>query len=213
MRAGRHAALGDPIRLAIVDELAVSDRAPVELRQMLGLESNLLAHHLDVLEDHELITRRRSSGDGRRRYVHLERDALEHLAPGRHVTLGPAVFVCTRNSARSQLAAALWINLTGQVAVSGGTDPAERVHPGAIASARRIALDLGRSRPRRLEDIGALPSLVVTVCDRAHEDLAPGPTWLHWSIIDPVPSATPAAFDAARDDLYARITDLVGRAP
>lgn len=212
VRAARHAALGDPIRLAIIDELAVSDRAPVELRQMLGLESNLLAHHLDVLESNELITRRRSSGDGRRRYVHLERSALEHLAPGRRTAVGPAVFVCTRNSARSQLAAALWMKLTGQVGASAGTDPADRVHPGAIASARRIGLDLGGARPRRLDDIGALPSLVVTVCDRAHEDLAPEPTWLHWSIPDPVPTGTNDAFDAARDDLHARITALAGRA-
>lgn len=179
---------------------------------MLELESNLLAHHLDVLEQNKLITRRRSSGDGRRRYVHLERDALEHLAPGRRVAVGPAVFVCTRNSARSQLAAALWMKLTGQDAVSGGTDPAERVHPGAIASARRIGLDLRGTRPRRLADIGALPSLVFTVCDRAHEDLAPPAMWLHWSITDPVPTATNDAFDLARDDLHARITHLTGRA-
>ena len=65
-RAARHAALGDPVRLAIVDELAASDRAPVELRRRLGLESNLLAHHLDVLEGVGLITRSRSSGGGRR---------------------------------------------------------------------------------------------------------------------------------------------------
>jgi hypothetical protein len=45
MRAARHAALGDPARLAIVDELSVSDRAPVELRRRLDMESNLLAHH------------------------------------------------------------------------------------------------------------------------------------------------------------------------
>ena len=49
-RAARHAALGDPVRLAIVDELAVSDLAPVELHERIGIASNLLAHHLDVLE-------------------------------------------------------------------------------------------------------------------------------------------------------------------
>lgn len=47
MRAARHAALGDAMRLAIVDELMLPDRAPVELRQLLGIESNLLAHHLE----------------------------------------------------------------------------------------------------------------------------------------------------------------------
>ncbi|MGZ7087040.1 MAG: ArsR/SmtB family transcription factor, partial [Ilumatobacteraceae bacterium] len=78
-RAARHAALGDPVRLAIVDELAVSDRAPVELRRLIGIESNLLAHHLDVLERVGFISRTRSSGDGRRRYVHLHRRALDDL--------------------------------------------------------------------------------------------------------------------------------------
>ena len=45
-----HAALGEPARLAIVDELAVSDRSPKELGERLDIPSNLLAHHLTVLE-------------------------------------------------------------------------------------------------------------------------------------------------------------------
>jgi len=212
VRAARHAALGEPIRLAIVDELAVSDRAPMELRRLVGLESNLLAHHLDVLEETGLITRRRSSGDGRRRYVHLERGALNHLTPQSVVPVGPALFVCTHNSARSQLAAALWQHITGHAAVSAGTSPAERIHPGAVASGRRAGLDLGKARPRRIDDIGELPSLVVTVCDRAHEELEPVSGWLHWSIADPVPAASPAAFDAARDELRTRIVALAGLA-
>src|SRR5512141_1401680 len=93
LRAARHAALGDPVRLAIVDELAVSDRAPMELRERVGIESNLLAHHLDVLEGVGLINRSRSSGDGRRRYVHLVRDSLVGLVPGRLVEPRPALFV------------------------------------------------------------------------------------------------------------------------
>ena len=101
IRAARHAALGDPVRLAIVDELAASDRSPVELRHRFGLESNLLAHHLDVLESVGLVNRTRSSGDGRRRYVHLLRPALADLSVGTPPRTGPALFVCTRNSARS----------------------------------------------------------------------------------------------------------------
>ena len=173
VRAARHAALGDPVRLAIVDEIAISDRAPVELRGLTGLESNLLAHHLDVLENAGLITRNRSSGDGRRRYVHLERAALEDLALGRGVTMGPALFVCTHNSARSQLAAALWRHLTGIDAMSAGTSPAERVHAGAVASASRAGLDLDGAQPRGLDQIGTLPPIVVTVCDRARRTRRP----------------------------------------
>lgn len=212
VRASRHAALGDPVRLTIVDELAVSDRAPKELRQLVGVESNLLAHHLDVLEAAGLITRRASSGDGRRRYVHLERAALHRLTPGAAVTLGPALFVCTHNSARSQLAAALWTHITGHVAFSAGTSPAERVHPMAVASGRRAGLDLGHVRPRHLLDVGTPPSLVVTVCDRVHEELDAAHGWLHWSITDPVHVGSRAAFDAARDELRTRIVALTEQA-
>ena len=128
------------MRLAIVDELTTSDRAPTELQRLVAVPSNLLAHHLEVLEDVGLISRSRSSGDGRRRYVHLHRDALGGLVPGVRQRARRALFVCTHNSARSQLAAALWIQLTNEAAESAGTHPAERVHPGAIAA--------GPGRPR-----------------------------------------------------------------
>jgi len=208
-RAGVHAALGDPVRLAMVDELAVSDRSPVELRRLVDIESNLLAHHLDVLEAVGLIERSRSSGDGRRRYVHLLRDALDDLVPGRPVEVGPALFVCTANSARSQLAAALWRDLTGASAESAGTHPAERVHPGAVAAAERAGLDLSGAEPRELAPGNALPPLVVTVCDRAHEEVDGDESWLHWSIPDPVPLGTKAAFDAALRDLRVRIETVL----
>jgi protein-tyrosine-phosphatase/DNA-binding transcriptional ArsR family regulator len=207
-RAARHAALGDPVRLAIADELSVSDRSPVELRRQLSLESNLLAHHLDVLERVGLIERSRSSGDGRRRYVHLRRDRLHGLGPRRPVPIGAALFVCSANAARSPLAAALWQHTTGHPATSAGTRPADRVHPGAIAAAQRAGLELAERRPRRLADLDEPPGLVITVCDRAHEELAPDQGWLHWSIADPVPAGTKGAFDAAVDELRARITAL-----
>jgi protein-tyrosine-phosphatase/DNA-binding transcriptional ArsR family regulator len=208
-RTARHAALGDPARLAIVDELSVSDRAPVELRRLLDMESNLLAHHLDVLEKVGLIERSRSSGDGRRRYVHLLPAALGGLTPGRQVPPGTALFVCTANSARSQLAAALWRQATGARATSAGTHPATRVHPGAVAAARRAGIDLEGATPHDLADITTLPPLVITVCDRAHEELHPDDSWLHWSIPDPVPNGTEAAFDAALAELHDRIRAVV----
>jgi protein-tyrosine-phosphatase/DNA-binding transcriptional ArsR family regulator len=209
LRAQRHAALGDPTRLAIVDELATSDRAPVELQRLTGISSNLLAHHLDVLEEVGLITRSRSSGDGRRRYVHLHRDGLSDLTPGRRRRAQRALFVCTHNSARSQLAAGLWTQLTSQPAESAGTHPADRVHPGAVAAARRAGLDLKDAEPRHLDDVASPPALVVTVCDRAHEELAHDPARLHWSVRDPVPTPTKAAFDATVDELRTRIQALV----
>lgn len=209
-RAARHAALGDPLRLAIVDELAQSDRSPVELRQLIGIESNLLAHHLDVLEAVGMIIRTRSSGDGRRRYVHLVHDSLHDLAPGRSVRPGPALFVCTKNSARSQLAAAMWRSITGVPADSAGTHPADAVHAGAVAAGKRAGFDLSGATPHSLDRLDALPDLVVTVCDQAHEELAPDSAWLHWSISDPVAQGKRAAFDATVTELRQRITSLVG---
>jgi protein-tyrosine-phosphatase len=195
------------VRLAIIDELAASDRTPVELRHQFGLESNLLAHHLDVLDAAGLIQRTRSSGDGRRRYVRLRHPALADLHVGSAAVAGPALFVCTLNSARSQLAAVLWHDLTGARAASAGTHPAEVVHPGAIAAARRSGLDLTAAIPKTLDDVD-VPALVVTVCDRAHEELAGRPGWLHWSVPDPVTGGTAAAFDATVAELTQRITTV-----
>jgi protein-tyrosine-phosphatase len=57
---------------------------------------------------------------------------------------------------------------------------------------------------------------VVTVCDNAHEELQGAPLTgrqlaLHWSVPDPVAVGTPAAFDAAYDDLAARVAHLAPR--
>ena len=60
-----------------------------------------------------------------------------------------------------------------------------------------------------LDGLEARPALVITVCDVAHEEGVAEPGWLHWSIPDPVPIGTPAAFDAALAELRDRISDLV----
>lgn len=212
LRARRHAALGDRVRLAIIDELACSDRAPVELRERFDLPSNLLAHHLDVLEDVGLIGRNRSSGDGRRRYVHLLREAFTDLSIGKFAAATPAMFVCSANSARSQLAAALWTDVTGAQGFSAGTHPAESVHRGAVAAASRVGLDLSSATPSFLDLDAVLPPRVVTVCDQAHEELGDQPNWLHWSIPDPVNSRSKHAFDDTVVLLRERMTQLVGTA-
>ena len=209
-RAKLHAALGDPFRLAIVDELMVSDRAPVELQALTGLESNLLAHHLDALEEAGLIVRTISSGDGRRRYVRLVRGALALLYPVTSSSPSDVLFVCSMNSARSQLAAALWTECTGVRAHSAGTHPAEQVHPGAIAAAKRAGFDLHATTPRSLNDVGVLPLVVITVCDQAHEEVGSKKNWSHWSIPDPVLRGTKVAFDEAVVEIRERIHAVVG---
>jgi ArsR family transcriptional regulator, arsenate/arsenite/antimonite-responsive transcriptional repressor / arsenate reductase (thioredoxin) len=207
-RAAVHAALGEPVRLAIVEDLRVSDRAPSALAARFGLPGNLLAHHLDVLERVGLIERRTSSGDRRRRYVRLRAHVLRDLAVRGRPCTGRATFICTHNSARSQLAAALWRHRTGGPADSAGTHPADRVHPGAVAAARRAGIDLGGARPRGLRPEDTRADLVVTVCDRAHEELDAPAEWLHWSVPDPVDAGRPRAFDAALSELDRRISAI-----
>src|SRR3984885_15084101 len=130
-RAAVHAALADPARLAITDALADGDASPSELAGMLAMPSNLLAHHLNVLEEPGLVARHRSEGDRRRTSLRLVPGVLDTLAgpPGRAARR--VVFVCTANSARSHLAAALWRRASPVPAVSAGTRPAQRVHSGA----------------------------------------------------------------------------------
>jgi protein-tyrosine-phosphatase len=203
-RAAVHAALAEPVRLAIVEELAVSDRSPKELAVRFSMPTNLLAHHLDVLDDVGLIERFVSAGDRRRRYVRLVRAPLARLGVATARPAGQVLFVCSHNSARSQLAAALWSARTGGAASSAGTHPAERVHPGAIAAASRAGLDLSGSAPRMI-DTEEHADLVVTVCDQAHEELDPQPGWWHWSLPDPVRDGRAAAFDAVINELDDRI--------
>src|SRR5262249_31463686 len=107
-RTSIHAALSDPARLRITDTLLAGDASPSELAAMLAMPSNLLAHHLHVLEQAGLVTRRRSEGDRRRTYLQLIPGALDALAPPPARAAVRVLFVCTANSARSHLAAALW---------------------------------------------------------------------------------------------------------
>jgi protein-tyrosine-phosphatase len=211
-RAALHAALGEPIRLAIVDELTVSDRTSSELAERFGLATNLVAHHLATLERVGLIERLASSGDRRRRYVRLCVESLERSRVALAVpTPTRVLFVCTENSARSQLATVLWRQRFGRGASCAGTHPAARVHPGAVAAARRAGLDLADAVPRRITPHDLRCELIVTVCDRANEELrspARARRW-HWSIPDPAETGTRPAFDAAMAALGERITVLL----
>ena len=216
-RARMHAALGEPARLTIVDRLLPGDASPGELSAALGLPTNLLAHHLRVLQDAGVIGRVHSEGDRRRTYVQLRLDdpLVQALArpidPASRVPLptGPrVVFVCTHNSARSQLAAASWARVSEIPVACAGTHPAPRVHPGAVAAGRRHGLRLGRARTAHIDEVVQPADLVVAVCDSAHEELDPARPRLHWSIPDPVRVGTDAAFDAACDEIDRRVRTL-----
>lgn len=204
-RARLHAALGDPGRLAIVDELKTSDRSPKELCDILGFPSNLLAHHLDVLEDAGTIERTRSDGDARRRYVRLSANVIDLVGAIEGPLPAEVLFLCTRNSARSQLAAALWRERTGCRARSAGTEVADKVHPGAVAAGRRAGLTIAGAVPTALASIPRGVQ-VITVCDLVHEELEATEKWWHWSISDPVEPGRAAQFDTAVRELEERIS-------
>jgi protein-tyrosine-phosphatase len=208
-RATIYAALGDPARLAIVDALTLSDASPGEIARILGLATNLVAHHVKVLQDAGLLLRTRSEGDRRRTYLRLEHAALASLTPPAVADVARVVFVCTHNSARSQLAAALWQQRTNTPAASAGTHPAPRVHPKAVRVARRHGLTINPTGTAHVRDVVTADDLVIAVCDNAHEDLTDtSRPRLHWSVPDPAPVDTDAAFEAAYTDIAGRIDRL-----
>ena len=213
-RARTHAALGDPWRLKMVEELRLSDRTFHELAATVGLPGNAAAHHLGVLEQAGLIERRVSEGDRRRRYVSLHHERLDELFAPLAVAPGQILFVCTHNSARSQFAAALWHELTGNLADSAGSEPSSRAHPVAVTAAAEFGVDLSGARPKGYDAVSRTPDLVVSVCDRAREAGWPfdAPS-IHWSVPDPVRAGTAGAFRTAFADLAVRVGRLSAAVP
>ncbi|MET1088466.1 MAG: helix-turn-helix domain-containing protein [Arthrobacter sp.] len=209
-RVAKHAALADPARLHIVDLLTVGDFSPSELQGKLGMPSNLLSHHLRALEEAGLTTRHRSEADKRRSYIRLTAGALEGLVQRTEDLASRVLFVCTRNSARSQLAAALWQEVSDVPSASAGTQPADRIARGAINIARRHGVSLAEVSPRRLDQVMRDGDFVVTVCDNAHEEL-PGLRGIHWSVPDPLRLDTDEAFEDAFMDISHRVNDLAPR--
>lgn len=209
-RLAKHAALADPARLRIADLLTLGDLSPTELQAELGIPSNLLSHHLRALEEAGLATRHRSEADRRRSYVRLAAGGLDGLVPGVEHGARRVLFVCTRNSARSQLAAALWQQVSTIPSTSAGTHPADRIARGAIEVARRHGVDLADLPPRRLDQVAGEGDFVVTVCDSAHEEI-PHLEGIHWSVRDPLRLNTGDAFEGAFADIARRISGLAPR--
>ena len=205
-----HAALADQARLLITDMLADGDASPSELGALLAMPSNLLAHHLQVLEEAGIVTRRRSEGDRRRTYLRLVPGALDALAGPPQRAARRVLFVCTANSARSHLAAALW----RQASRSPRRRPA-RTRPTRSTRARSTRRAGTSSRcpgggPGTSAATREDGDLVITVCDLAHEELGELAA-VHWSVPDPVPAGDAGSFDAALDELSRRVGRLAPR--
>jgi protein-tyrosine-phosphatase len=160
-----------------------------------------------VLENAQVIERIESSADRRKRFIRLTERNLPLLVSSKYPE--KVHFICRHNSARSQLAAAIWKKLVGTVASSAGTDPAKTVHPLTFQIAKRHDLDLGLATPRKYRPILAHDRLEITVCDQSHDDLSMPLSRSHWSLPDPSEIGTISAFEQTYQELIKRITPLV----
>lgn len=105
------------------------------------------------------------------------------------------LFLCTQNSARSQIAEAIMKrkverSTPGRFQVaSAGASPAARVNPMAIAALHAYGIDWSGHRPKSIDAVcGEQWDLIITVCDRARETCPtmPGqPAFAHWGMDDP----------------------------
>jgi ArsR family transcriptional regulator, arsenate/arsenite/antimonite-responsive transcriptional repressor / arsenate reductase (thioredoxin) len=199
---------GHPLRWRLLRELARSDRRVGELCELSGQRQSLVSYHLRQLRDGELVSARRSLADGRDTYYFLElarcgellvaAGASLHpgLAPplGSHRGRGSAgarvLFLCTGNSARSQMAEALAEHLSeGAVrAASAGSHP-KPLHANAVRVMRERGLDLAGRRSKHLSEYADQRfDYVISLCDRVREICPefPGtPQAMHWSVRDP----------------------------
>jgi thioredoxin type arsenate reductase len=229
--------LSHEIRWRLLEALGRSDRRVQELQELVGHPANLVSYHLRRLREQALVRERRSAADGRDVYYSLDLDRLKGLYFAAGETLHPALaatgapaapaterrvrvlFLCTHNSARSQMAEALLRSLGGDrlEVFSAGTE-VTRVHPLAIAVMAERNLDLAGHRSKSMDELlGQAFDYVVTVCDNAREScpIFPGaPERIHWSIPDP--SAVEGdeevrlhAFRGAADELTTRIRYLL----
>jgi len=204
--------LAHEVRWQLLSALVHSDYRVQELVERVNRPMNLISYHLKQLRSHQLVTERRSSADGRDVYYSVDLARLNTLyhESGRqlHPALGTPItnwqrmpaavtqpplrvlFLCTHNSARSQIAEALLRQMGGnQVAVfSAGTQPAT-VHPMALTVLKDQNIESSQLYAKHLDTfVGQHFDYVITVCDRAREAcpiFPDDPERIHWSFEDP----------------------------
>jgi len=127
------------------------------------------------------------------------------------------LFVCTGNSARSQMAEG-FAKAMGIEALSAGTHPKESVHPLAVAVMAEKGIDISHQSPKPLDlEFVKTVDLIVTVCGEADAECAhlPLPTpKVHWDLPDPAKvegneETRLAAFRQVRDEIERRVRELI----
>jgi len=235
--------LADEQRWRLLQELARSDRKVSELTHLLDRPQNLVSYHLANLREAGIVSARRSAADGRDTYYRVELQRVASLLaevgpalqPGLRIDIAPLVsrgtragrrrpsvlFLCTGNSARSQMAEALLEKHAGGAirARSAGSHP-KPLHPHAIRVMAQRGIDISGRTSKHLDRFRHTRfDRVITLCDRVREicpELPGGPAVVaHWSMPDPAADdgdggASYAAFKRTADELDSRIPFLIG---
>lgn len=205
--------LAHELRWQVIHLLARSDLRGLELVQQLKQPQNLISYHLRMLVTHHLITERRSAADGRDIYYSLNLDLLRERYAAAATALHPilngfalqepevrafhvqtplrVLFLCTENSARSQMAEGLLRHLAGErvEVASAGSEPSQ-VHPYAVQVLAHMGIDIQEQRSKHVDLFRDQTfDAVITVCDCMRESCPPFPgaqEQIHWSLPDPV---------------------------
>src|SRR5918994_4291917 len=230
---------GHPLRWRLLSELAHSDRRVGELCALAGRRQSLISYHLRQLRDGGLVSMRRSAADGRDTYYVLDLPRCGELLSsagvalhpglarpprpaaggGRRPALARVLFLCTGNSARSQIAEALCERLSGGAlsAASAGSHP-KPLHPNAVRVMRARGIDIAGRRTKHLSEFAAERfDYVISLCDRVREvcpEFPGGPGLIHWSIPDPArepgsDEETLPAFERTATELCTRVGFLI----
>jgi ArsR family transcriptional regulator, arsenate/arsenite/antimonite-responsive transcriptional repressor / arsenate reductase (thioredoxin) len=231
---------GHPLRWRLLSQLARSDRRVSELCELAGRRQSLVSYHLRQLRDGGLVSTRRSAADGRDSYYVLDLARCGELLSGAGASLHPALaptprrrarrtpgaplagvlFLCTGNSARSQIAEVLAGQLSaGAVsAASAGSHP-KPLHPNAVRVMRERGIAISGRRSKHLSEFADQRfDYVISLCDRVREvcpEFPGGPELIHWSIPDPArepggDEETLPAFERTASELCSRIGFLIG---
>ena len=200
---------GHPLRWRLLGELARSDRTVQELTGLVGEKQNLVSYHLGKLRDGGMVAARRSSADGRDAYYTADLARFGELLSSTAAALHPGLaavapaapivsshptrvlFLCTGNSARSQMAEALARTRSGGAvqAYSAGSHP-KPLHPNAVRVMRdEHGVDLSGHESKHLGVFADEQfDWVISLCDKVREvcpEFPGDPETIHWSLADP----------------------------
>ena len=222
------------VRWEILVALATSDLRVHEITQQLRQPQNLVSYHLQKLRQAALVLENHSQADARSIYYRLNYKQIQDSLQSVGAALLPialtksdqqrlpvrVLFVCTHNSARSQIAEGLLRTMGSKrvQAFSAGSEP-KPVHELAVRVMQEHNIDIQSQRSKGLETVtGEDFDYVITVCDRARENcpIFPGePVHIHWSIPDPASTEGSEEerlkrFRAVADQLTERVKFFLG---